>query len=72
MRLALTLIVFVMVGVTITGSLITILLAGPFTGKSVQELLGWVALAGFLIALPVSYVIAGYMLTKMKGRRGDA
>ena len=72
MRLALTLIVFVMVGVTLTGSLVTILLAGPFSGGNIRQMLVWVAVAGFVIALPISYVIAGYLLAKTSGRRGDA
>ena len=69
MRLALTIVVFLMVGVTLAGSLLTILLAGPFSGSSVQELFGWIALGGFIVALPVSYVIAGYILERTSRTR---
>jgi hypothetical protein len=67
MRLALTIVVFLIVGVTLAGSLITVLLAGPFSGSNVQDMFGWIALGGFLVALPVSYFIAGYILARTRG-----
>ena len=72
MRLALTLLVFVMVGVTLTGALVIVLLSGPFPGAKVQQLFAWVALAGFVVALPVSYVIAGHILGKTRNRASKA
>ena len=66
MRVALTIIVFVMVGTVLAGSFLIVLLSGPFTGQSIQEMILWFGLGGFAVALPVSYAIAGYILAKTK------
>jgi len=65
MRLAMTLVVFLIVGVTVAGAAITVLLAGPFSTQEVIDLFGWVAAAGFLVSLPISYVIAGNLMKRM-------
>ncbi len=67
MRLVLTLIVFVMVGSTLAGSLVTALLAGAIPGADIQQLIPWVAIGGFLAAVPISYLVANAILKKTGG-----
>lgn len=72
MRFVLVLIIFLMAGVTVTGTLITALLAVPFPGKDVQELFGWVALGGFALALPISYIVASNIIKNTSGARSES
>lgn len=67
MRLVLTLIVFVMASVVVAGSLVVLALSVPDLGLGELSTFGWVALAGFALALPVSYVIGGMIDTRLKG-----
>ena len=67
MRFALMLVIFVIVGVTLTGTLLTILLTAPISGQQVGDLFGWIAAAGFALALIISYFIAGYILKHTSG-----
>ena len=67
MRLILTLVMFVIVGSTFTGSLVIALLAGAVPAKDVQDLIPWVAIGGFVVSLPISYFLAGYILKKTNG-----
>lgn len=62
MRLMMTLIVFAMASVTVAGAFITVALAAPELGLIEPFTILTVAIAGFLVALPVSYVIAGRIL----------
>lgn len=66
MRFWITLILFVIVGVTVTGSLMTVLLAEPVPNLDVMGLMPWVVGIGFLISLPISYVIAGMIMARQK------
>ena len=69
MLLALTLIIFVIVGATLAGSLVTALLAGAVPGADVQSVIPWVALAGFAAAVPISYILANMILAKTSGAK---
>ncbi len=62
MRFLLTFVMFVIVGVTIAGSLMIALLIAPISGQDVQKLFAWVIGSGFALALPVSYILAGHLL----------
>ena len=62
MRLMMTLIVFLMVSVTVAGAFVAVALGAPQLGLIDLEKFGWVAGAGFVLALPISYVIAGRLL----------
>ncbi len=67
MHFALTLVMFVICGVTVSGSMLAVLLALEKPTSEVISLLPIVAGAGFLLALPVSYILAS-MLLKSKDR----
>lgn len=67
MRLALTLILFVIIGATLAGSLVTALLAGAVPGADIGALIPWVALTGFVAAVPISYIVANAILKKTSG-----
>lgn len=66
MRLALTLIIFIMASVTIAGGLLTLALSAPSLGLDKMDTFGWVALAGFAAALPISYIVSGLIQSKVK------
>lgn len=66
MRFWITLILFVIVGVTVTGSLMTVLLSEPVPNLDVMGLMPWTVAIGFLISLPISYVIAGMIMKRQK------
>lgn len=67
MRLILTLAIFVMVGSTLAGSLVTALLAGAIPGGDVRQLIPWAAIGGFLAAIPISFIVADMILKKTNG-----
>lgn len=67
MRLMLTLVMFLIVGATLTGSFVIALLVGAAPARVVQDLIPWVAMGGFLVSLPISYFLAGYLLKKTNG-----
>ena len=68
MRWFVTLLVFFMASVTIVGALLTLALAAPelglleLAGLSGISGVGGLAGAGFLLAVPVSYVISGMIM----------
>jgi len=68
MRWILTLAMFFMVGSTLTGSLVIGLLAGAVPGANVRELMPLVAAGGFLVSIPISYILAGVILKKTSGQ----
>ncbi|MGF1650068.1 MAG: hypothetical protein ACFCUN_06435 [Hyphomicrobiaceae bacterium] len=72
MRLSLTFVVFVIVGPTVAGILLTGLLSTDAHGLSVTEMFAPVAGLGFLIGLPISYVIAGSLMKRLKSSQGAA
>lgn len=66
MRLFLTFVVFAMASVTLAGSLLTLALSFPNAGLASLSTIGWVAGVGFLVALPLSYWIAGLVMGAKK------
>lgn len=62
MRLVMTFVVFAMASVVIAGTLLVIALYLPNAGLATLSNIGWVAGAGFLVALPLSYWVAGMVL----------
>lgn len=67
MRFVLTLIVFIMASVTVAGALLTLALSYPSLGLDTMETFGWVALVGFALALPISYIVSGRLQSKLSG-----
>ncbi|MEM7775439.1 MAG: hypothetical protein AAF732_07495 [Pseudomonadota bacterium] len=65
MRFLVALLVFVMVGPMIAGLMI-LPLTDPASPFEVKELFGYVAAAGFLIALPISYIIAWAIMRRVR------
>lgn len=70
MRFALTLVLFVILGVTLTGSAVTALLSAPISSTEVWSYFPWVAAGGFTIALVVSFFLAGRLLNRIGGNAG--
>ncbi|MEL6318052.1 MAG: hypothetical protein AAFR16_10505 [Pseudomonadota bacterium] len=66
MRLAMTFLVFLMASVTIAGSILVVALAAPELGFAQLDTIWIPAAAGFALALPVSYVLAGRILRGLK------
>ncbi len=64
MRYIVMLLVFVIVGPTIVGSLI-IPLTDPSWGFDSNALFPYVVGGGFLLAIPISYVIAGIIMKRV-------
>ena len=62
MRLMMTMIVFIMASVTVAGAFVTVALSAPQLELLEPEKFAYVAGAGFLLALPVSYIVAGMIL----------
>ncbi|MBU6442300.1 MAG: hypothetical protein KGR48_00190 [Alphaproteobacteria bacterium] len=52
------LLIWVMAGVTLAGSLILIALVMPGFGQSEMQMIPIAGIAGFLIAMPLSYLLA--------------
>lgn len=72
MRLALSLMFFLMASVTVTGFIIGIGLAIPALDITQLGVFPWVAAAGFLIAAPASYWVAGKVLRADPARQGSS
>lgn len=71
MRFVVTLLVFLIVGPTIVGSMI-IPLTDPSWGFDSDALFPYVVGGGFLLALPISYVIAGIIMKRVGGAMASA
>ncbi len=67
MRFLVTLLIFVVAAPTIIGSLI-IPLTDPSWGFNAQELFPYLALGGALAALPISYIIAGIIMKRVRSQ----
>lgn len=65
MRIALTLVLFVIIGVVLAGSAVTALLSVPISTAEVWEYIPWLAAGGFTVALLVSYFLAGSLLKRV-------
>ena len=62
MRLMMTMIVFIMASVTVAGAFVTVALSAPQLELLDPVKFAYVAGAGFLLALPISYLVAGMIL----------
>lgn len=62
MRIAMTLVLFVIASVTFAGAGLVVLLTAPVPEQEVWNLFAWVAAGGFVVALVASYFIAGKVL----------
>lgn len=69
MRFVVMLLVFVVVGPTIVGSLI-IPLTDPSWGFNSDALFPYLVVGGFLVALPISYVLAGMIMKRVNFAAG--
>ncbi|MEL6978841.1 MAG: hypothetical protein AAGM38_09205 [Pseudomonadota bacterium] len=69
MRLIMTVVVFIMASVVFAGAFVTVALAAPELELLELSKFGVLAGAGFLVALPFSYWVAGMILaaTEPKG-----
>lgn len=65
MRIALTLVLFVVIGATLAGSAITALLSAPISTEEVWNYFPWLAAGGFAVALLVSYFLAGNLIKRI-------
>lgn len=63
MRLIISALVFLVASVTVAGILLTIVLSAPGLGLSGSTAIVWVVAIGFACAVPVSYWIAGRILS---------
>lgn len=54
--------IWIVMGITIAGVFGTVILATPALSNEAAELLPWAALAGFVVAIPASVVIARKIL----------
>lgn len=54
--------IWIVMGITIAGAFGTVILATPALSNEAAELLPWAALAGFVVAIPASVVIARKIL----------
>ncbi len=68
MRLILSLFVFIFTSATIAGSLLTALLSVPGSGLDQNIVIPAIAVAGFVIAAPFSYWLAGRIIDATNGR----
>jgi hypothetical protein len=54
--------IWIVMGITFAGVFGTVILATPALSNEAAELLPWAALAGFIVAIPASVVIARKIL----------
>lgn len=67
-RFVVMLLVFIMAGPTIVGSLI-IPLTDPAWGFDAEKLMPYIVGGGFLVALPISYILSGMITRQMDAAR---
>lgn len=60
--------IWIMLGITFAGIFGLVVLATPALAREAAELLPWAALAGFLVAVPVSILIARRILAQTGNR----
>jgi hypothetical protein len=59
--------VWILIGVVGAGIALTVVLAVPSLSVNAMKLLPIVALAGFVVTIPISFVIAKMILAQTKG-----
>jgi hypothetical protein len=70
MRTALTLVLFVILGVVLAGSAVTALLSAPISSAEVWTYFPWIVAGGFAVALVISYFLAGTLLKRAGSNAG--
>lgn len=63
--LKIAIIIWIVLGATLAGSALTVVLATPALADQAMKLIPWAALAGFVLAMPISWLIA----SRLSGRR---
>ena len=56
--LKIAIIIWIVLGATLAGCGLTIVLATPALADQAMKLIPWAALAGFVLAMPISWLIA--------------
>ena len=59
--------VWILIGVVGAGIALTVVLAVPSLSVNAMKLLPWVTGAGFIVTIPISFVIAKMILAQTKG-----
>jgi hypothetical protein len=65
MMMGIALLVWIVSGTTIAGSALLVLLAVPAWEPLVWDYMLWVCLGGFIVALPISWIVARQIVTVM-------
>lgn len=60
--------IWIMLGITFAGIFGTVILATPSLAREAAETLPWAALAGFIVAIPASIVVAKKILEQTGNR----
>jgi len=58
----LAVLIWIMLGITVAGVFGLVVLAVPMLARDAAELLPWAALAGFIVAIPASVIVAKRIL----------
>jgi hypothetical protein len=58
----LAVLIWIMLGITVAGVFGLVVLAVPMLDRDAAELLPWAALAGFIVAIPASVIVAKRIL----------
>ena len=61
------LLVWILIGVVGAGAALTVVLAVPSLSANAMKLLPIVSIAGFIVTIPISFVIAKMILAQTKG-----
>lgn len=64
----LAVLIWIMLGITLAGAFVTVILAVPSLAQEAAETLPWAALAGFLAAIPASIWVAQRILKETGSR----
>jgi hypothetical protein len=56
--LKIAILIWIVLGATLAGSALTIVLATPALADEAMKLIPWAAVAGFVLAMPLSWAIA--------------
>jgi hypothetical protein len=62
----LTLLIFTILGGTLAGVFLLVVLATPSLAAQAWKLTPWAVLAGFVVAIPISRVVAGKIMEQTK------
>jgi hypothetical protein len=63
--LRVALLVWIMLGTTLAGIAVMVVLATPSLSADAKSFIPWAAAIGAVVALPISYVVAGMITRRM-------